>query len=84
MARETSPERQRLLHRTDWMALLSGILFVVLGILLVSGVISDALLLWALLVGGPGVRRGDSHRREVRQALVTDRFIGVRSNHPRY
>ncbi|GAA2643714.1 MULTISPECIES: hypothetical protein [Nonomuraea] len=54
MARETSPERQRLLHRTDWMALLSGILFVVLGILLVSGVISDALLLWALLVGGLG------------------------------
>lgn len=37
------------------MALLSGILFVVLGILLVTGVIRDALLLSALVVGGLGL-----------------------------
>ncbi|GAA2367383.1 hypothetical protein [Nonomuraea africana] len=56
MAREVNTQQQqRLLHRTDWMALLSGILFVVLGILLVTGVIRDALLLSALVVGGLGL-----------------------------
>ncbi|MET9337260.1 hypothetical protein [Nonomuraea sp. NPDC003804] len=49
------PSRQPLLHRTDWMALLSGILFVVLGILLVTGVIRDFVLLLALLFGCLGL-----------------------------
>ncbi|MFE3447590.1 hypothetical protein ACFXJ8_01535 [Nonomuraea sp. NPDC059194] len=47
--------RQRLLHRTDWMALLSGLLFVVVGILLVTGVIDDFVLLLSLLIGGLGL-----------------------------
>ncbi|SDL26843.1 hypothetical protein SAMN05421874_118129 [Nonomuraea maritima] len=34
-------------HRTDWMALLSGVLFVVLGILVVTRAVTD----WVVLVG---------------------------------
>jgi uncharacterized membrane protein HdeD (DUF308 family) len=45
-------ERPRRLHRTDWMALLSGALFVVLGILVVSGEIRDALVLVGMTVVG--------------------------------
>jgi len=45
-------ERVRQLHRTDWMALLSGVLFVVLGILVVSGVVKDALAMIGLTVVG--------------------------------
>jgi uncharacterized membrane protein HdeD (DUF308 family) len=41
------PERRRSLHRTDWMALLSGALFIVLGILIVTRSITD----WLVLVG---------------------------------
>ncbi|MFD1931448.1 MULTISPECIES: hypothetical protein [Nonomuraea] len=54
MQRDVAP-RQRLLHRTDWMALLSGILFLVIGILLVTGVITDFVLLLSLLFGGLGL-----------------------------
>ena len=50
MARDV--ERVRQLHRTDWMALLSGVLFVVLGILVVSGVVKDALAMIGLTVVG--------------------------------
>ncbi|MEU8316849.1 hypothetical protein AB0C33_00655 [Nonomuraea sp. NPDC048881] len=50
MARDV--ERVRRLHRTDWMALLSGTLFVVLGILVVTRVLTDALLLVGLTVVG--------------------------------
>jgi uncharacterized membrane protein HdeD (DUF308 family) len=50
VAREV--ERVRQLHRTDWMALLSGVLFVVLGILVVSGVVKDALTVIGLTVVG--------------------------------
>ncbi|MFF0863187.1 hypothetical protein ACFYUV_15630 [Nonomuraea sp. NPDC003560] len=50
MARDV--ERVRRVHRTDWMALLSGTLFVVLGILVVTRVLTDALLLAGLTVVG--------------------------------
>ncbi|MGW4407001.1 hypothetical protein ACWEJ6_23435 [Nonomuraea sp. NPDC004702] len=50
MARDV--ERVRRVHRTDWMALLSGTLFVVLGILVVTRVLTDALLLVGLTVVG--------------------------------
>ncbi|MGN9836618.1 hypothetical protein ACTMTI_00715 [Nonomuraea sp. H19] len=45
-------ERPRQLHKTDWMALLSGMLFVVLGILLVTGAIRDWLVLISVMVLG--------------------------------
>ncbi|MFG1707187.1 hypothetical protein ACFLIM_28725 [Nonomuraea sp. M3C6] len=45
-------ERPRRVHRTDWMALLSGVLFVVLGILLVTRVIRDPLVLVGVMVLG--------------------------------
>ncbi|GAA2210753.1 hypothetical protein GCM10009850_062120 [Nonomuraea monospora] len=45
-------ERRRRLHRTDWMALLSGVLFVVLGILVVTRAITDPLVLVGVLVLG--------------------------------
>ena len=50
MAREV--ERARRLHRTDWMALLSGVLFVVMGILVVSGEVKDSLAVIGLTVVG--------------------------------
>ncbi|MEV1166799.1 hypothetical protein [Nonomuraea sp. NPDC049784] len=40
------------LHRTDWMALLSGVLFIVLGILTVTHAITDWLVLIGVLVLG--------------------------------
>ncbi|MEV4801837.1 hypothetical protein AB0K18_17640 [Nonomuraea sp. NPDC049421] len=45
-------ERPRRLHRTDWMALLSGVLFIVLGILTVTRAITDPLVLMGVLVLG--------------------------------
>ncbi|MET8861352.1 hypothetical protein ABZW11_00205 [Nonomuraea sp. NPDC004580] len=45
-------ERPRRLHRTDWMALLSGVLFIVLGILTVTRAITDPLVLVGVLVLG--------------------------------
>ncbi|KAB8197834.1 hypothetical protein FH608_004770 [Nonomuraea phyllanthi] len=45
-------ERPRRLHRTDWMALLSGVLFVVLGILIVTRAITDPLVLIGVVVLG--------------------------------
>ncbi|MEV5554172.1 hypothetical protein AB0L44_10970 [Nonomuraea wenchangensis] len=60
MGRETGPwdgvayevERPRRVHRTDWMALLSGVLFLVLGILVVTRALTDALVLMGVLVLG--------------------------------
>lgn len=52
MARDLDKPRQ--LHRTDWMALLSGLLFLVLGILVVTGAIADPLVLASLVVVGLG------------------------------
>jgi uncharacterized membrane protein HdeD (DUF308 family) len=48
------PDRPRRVHRTDWMALLSGILFIVLGILILTGSITDVLVLWPVTVVGLG------------------------------
>ncbi|MGW0478477.1 hypothetical protein [Nonomuraea sp. NPDC003214] len=45
-------DRPRRLHRTDWMALLSGSLFVVLGILVLTGSITDSLVLLPVMVVG--------------------------------
>ncbi|WP_049566703.1 hypothetical protein [Nonomuraea sp. SBT364] len=45
-------DRPRRLHRTDWMALLSGSLFVVLGILILTGSITDPLVLLPVMVVG--------------------------------
>ncbi|TDD39599.1 hypothetical protein E1286_35130 [Nonomuraea terrae] len=50
MARDV--ERPRRGHRTDWMALLSGVLFVVLGILIVTRAITDPLILIGVMVLG--------------------------------
>ncbi|MEU4572096.1 hypothetical protein ACBI99_12960 [Nonomuraea sp. ATR24] len=50
MARDL--DRPRRLHRTDWMALLSGSLFVVLGILVLTGSITDSLVLLPVMVVG--------------------------------
>lgn len=50
MARDL--EAPRRVHRTDWMALLSGILFVVLGILLVTGALTEWLVLIPVVVVG--------------------------------
>lgn len=52
MARDL--ERPRRVHRTDWMALLSGILFIVLGILIMTRSITDPLVLLPVLVTGLG------------------------------
>lgn len=52
MARDL--DRPRRVHRTDWMALLSGVLFIVLGILVVTGSITDALVLLPITVVGLG------------------------------
>ncbi|MEV0380147.1 hypothetical protein [Nonomuraea sp. NPDC050643] len=45
-------ERPRRLHRTDWMALLSGVLFIVLGILIVTRSITHWLVLTGVMVLG--------------------------------
>ncbi|WP_336213058.1 hypothetical protein [Nonomuraea sp. LPB2021202275-12-8] len=47
-------DRPRRLHRTDWMALLSGILFIVLGILVLTRSITDPLVLLPVTVVGLG------------------------------
>ncbi|MFG3435759.1 hypothetical protein ACGF0J_00825 [Nonomuraea sp. NPDC047897] len=47
-------DRPRRAHRTDWMALLSGLLFVVLGILILTRSITDPLVLSGLVVMGLG------------------------------
>ncbi|GAA2311893.1 hypothetical protein GCM10010149_73320 [Nonomuraea roseoviolacea subsp. roseoviolacea] len=47
-------EPVRGIHRTDWMALLSGMLFVALGALVLSGGLKDPLALVGLVVVGLG------------------------------
>ncbi|NUP79829.1 MAG: hypothetical protein HOV96_20015 [Nonomuraea sp.] len=49
---EREAERPRRVHRTDWMALLSGALFLVLGILVVTGEVRDPLAVIGLTVVG--------------------------------
>ncbi|MEV0581677.1 hypothetical protein [Nonomuraea sp. NPDC050310] len=53
--RREMEERPRRVHRTDWMALLSGLLFIVLGILVVTGELRDWIVLTAVTVGGLGI-----------------------------
>ncbi|MEU4829770.1 hypothetical protein [Streptosporangium sp. NPDC023615] len=48
------PARRRA-HRTDWMALLSGMLFVSAGIVFVSRPSVEPLIMLVILVGGLGV-----------------------------
>ncbi|MGC5013728.1 hypothetical protein ACLQ2R_23445 [Streptosporangium sp. DT93] len=48
------PARRRV-HRTDWMALLSGMLFVSAGIVFVSDPSVEPLIMLAILVGGLGM-----------------------------
>lgn len=45
-------DRPRSVHKTDWMALLSGVLFIVLGILLVARVVTDPLVVIGVMVLG--------------------------------
>ncbi|GGP10418.1 hypothetical protein LDL08_27210 [Nonomuraea glycinis] len=52
MARDL--DRPRRSHRTDWMALLSGILFIVLGILVLTDSITDPLVMLPVTVVGLG------------------------------
>ncbi|WP_433499695.1 hypothetical protein ACQP1K_05050 [Sphaerimonospora sp. CA-214678] len=47
-------ERPRLVHRTDWMALLSGLLFIGIGIRYLDGPIPDPVVMAPLLIGGLG------------------------------
>ncbi|MDR8408690.1 hypothetical protein [Nonomuraea sp. 3-1Str] len=58
MPREREPgeemEPARRTHRTDWMALLSGMLFVALGVLVLTGSLKDPLALVGLVVVGLG------------------------------
>ena len=52
MPRDVERPRPRRLHRSDWMALLSGALFIVLGILVVTRAITDPLVLVGVMVLG--------------------------------
>ncbi|MCG5217262.1 hypothetical protein [Streptosporangium sp. KLBMP 9127] len=48
-------ERPRRTHRTDWMALLSGLLFVAMGVAFVSGDLTDPVDALLVLLAGLGV-----------------------------
>ena len=48
------PERRRL-HRTDWMALLSGLLFIGIGIVFVNDPSIEPLTMFPILVSGLGL-----------------------------
>jgi len=52
---ENEPARARRTHRTDWMALLSGLLFIALGIAFVSGDLKDPTVALPVLLGGLGL-----------------------------
>ncbi|MBP2704794.1 hypothetical protein JOL79_13320 [Microbispora sp. RL4-1S] len=48
------PARPRRRHRTDWMALLSGLLFVGIGVRYLAGPAPDPVIMAPVLVGGLG------------------------------
>ncbi|WP_084961675.1 hypothetical protein [Thermoactinospora rubra] len=48
-------ERPGRLHRTDWMALLSGLLFLTLGVLMLNGRLHDWVVLLSATVAGLGL-----------------------------
>ncbi|GIH63561.1 MULTISPECIES: hypothetical protein [Microbispora] len=54
MRPESRPERPRRVHRTDWMALLCGLLFIGMGIRYLTGPDPDAVIMAPILVGGLG------------------------------
>ncbi|GIH72086.1 hypothetical protein [Sphaerimonospora thailandensis] len=47
-------ERLRRVHRTDWMALLSGLLFIGVGIRYLIGPAPDPVIMIPVLIGGLG------------------------------
>lgn len=47
-------ERPRRVHRTDWMALLSGLLFIGIGIRYLAGPVPDPVVMAPVLIGGLG------------------------------
>lgn len=49
------PEEPRQRHRTDWMALLSGLLFIAMGVAFMSGELNDSLVSVPLLLSGLGL-----------------------------
>ncbi|GAA3137250.1 hypothetical protein [Streptosporangium carneum] len=55
MAPETDPARRTRRHRTDWMALLSGLLFIVSGILFISVPDLEPLVMLPVVLGGLGL-----------------------------
>jgi hypothetical protein len=48
-------ERPRRSHRTDWMALLSGLLFIAMGLAFASGSLTDPIDALLFLLAGLGV-----------------------------
>ncbi|MEV8633362.1 hypothetical protein AB0395_17045 [Streptosporangium sp. NPDC051023] len=55
MRPETDPAVRGRWHRTDWMALLSGLLFIVSGILFISLPDIEPLVMLPVILGGLGV-----------------------------
>ncbi|MEW9526921.1 hypothetical protein [Microbispora sp. NPDC049125] len=55
MERELDPERPRRVHRTNWMALLCGLLFIGMGIRYLTGPGPDPVIMAPVLVGGLGL-----------------------------
>jgi hypothetical protein len=49
-----SAERGRRVHRTDWLALLTGLLFIGVGVLYVTGSTPDPMILTPVLLAGLG------------------------------
>ncbi|ETK33248.1 hypothetical protein GCM10009530_53560 [Microbispora corallina] len=54
MRPDRTPERPRRVHRTDWMALLCGLLFIGIGVRYLTGPIPDPVIMAPVLVGGLG------------------------------
>lgn len=50
-------ERPRRLHRTDWMALLTGLLFIAIGIRYLTGSAPDPVVMTPVLLGGLGIAK---------------------------
>ncbi|GII29526.1 hypothetical protein [Planotetraspora mira] len=48
------PARPRRVHRTDWMALLCGLLFIGVGITYMAAPAADAVVMTPVVVGGLG------------------------------
>ncbi|MER7207178.1 hypothetical protein [Streptosporangium sp. NPDC000239] len=55
MRPDNEPEVRRRVHRTDWMALLSGLLFIVTGILFITLPDIEPLVMLPVVLGGLGL-----------------------------